>query len=146
MHLPSRLEALSRLIAAARPGGWVTAIDPDFTTVELIGANPTWERSWSVFLDALVAGGWDPGYGRRLANDMRAAGLVDVDASHVGSCGPGGSLILVLLSLTIERLRERMLGLGADDESVDEARRLLEDPASTFTAQTTYVAHGRRPQ
>jgi hypothetical protein len=72
--------------------------------------------------------------------------LVDVDASHVGSCGPGGSLILVLLSLTIERLRERMLGLGADDESVDEARRLLEDPASTFTAQTTYVAHGRRPQ
>jgi SAM-dependent methyltransferase len=64
MHLPSRLEALSRLIAAARPGGWVTAIDPDFTTVELIGANPTWERSWSVFLDALVAGGWDPGYGR----------------------------------------------------------------------------------
>jgi SAM-dependent methyltransferase len=145
MHLPSRFEALRRLIAAARPGGWVTAIDPDFTTVELIGPNVAWDRSWSVFLDALVAGGWDPAYGRRLAREMRAAGLLDVDATRVGSFGPGGSLILRLLSLTIERLRERMLSLGADGKEIDEARRLLEDPASTFTAQTTYAAHGRRP-
>jgi SAM-dependent methyltransferase len=145
MHLPARLEALTRLAAAARPGGWVTAIDPDLTTVELIGANLTWERSWSVFLDALVAGGWDPGYGRRLARDMRAAGLIEVEAGRIGTCGPGGSPLLTLLSLTIERLRERMLGLGADAEQIDEARRLLEDPANTFTAQTTHTAHGRRP-
>ena len=145
MHLPSRLEALRRLVAAARPGGWVTAIDPDFTTVELMHGNPTWQRAWSSFLDALVAGGWDPGYGRRLARDMCTAGLVDVEASHVGSCGPGGSLVLRLLSLTIERLRDRMLSLGAGGEQIDEARRLLEDPSNTFTAQTTYVAQGRRP-
>ena len=145
MHLPTRLEALRRLAAAARPGGWVTAMDPDLTTVELIGASLTWERAWSVFLDALVAGGWDPGYGRRLGRELRAAGLVDVEATQIGSCGPGGSPLLMLLSLTIERLRERMLGLGADAEQIDEARRLLEDPANTFTAQTTHTAHGRRP-
>jgi SAM-dependent methyltransferase len=145
MHLPSRREALRRLVAAARPGGWVAATDPDFTTVELAPTNLTWERTWSVFLDALVAGGWDPRYGRRLGADLHAAGLVEVQADRVASCGPGGTLILNLLSLTIERLRERMVGLGAASDEIDEARRLLEDPANTVSSQTTYTAHGRRP-
>lgn len=145
MHLPSRLRALQLLIATLRPGGWLAAVDPDFTTVELTPSNPTWERTWSVFLDSLVAGGWDPGYGRRLGRDMRAAGLVDVHDERIGSRGPGGTLILDLLSLTIERLRERMLVLGAEPEQVDEARRMLEDPSNTVTSQATFVAHGRRP-
>lgn len=68
MHLPSRLKALRRLTAAARSGGSVAAIDPDFTTVALSPPNPTWERTWSVFFDALSAGGWDPGYGACLCS------------------------------------------------------------------------------
>jgi SAM-dependent methyltransferase len=144
MHLPARREALRRLVAAARPGGWVAAVDPDFTTVELAPANLAWEATWSVFLDALVAGGWDPRYGRRLGGDLRAAGLVEVEARHVASSGPGGTLPLRLLSLTIERLRERMVALGAGCDEIDEARRMLEDPANTISSQTTHVAHGRR--
>jgi SAM-dependent methyltransferase len=144
MHLPARREALRRLVAAARPGGWVAAVDPDFTTVELVPTDLAWEGTWSVFLDALVAGGWDPRYGRRLGGDLRAAGLVDVEAGHVASSGPGGTLILRLLSLTIERLRERMVALGAGSDEIDEARGMLEDPANTISSQTTYVAHGRR--
>ena len=52
--------------------------------------------------------------------------------------------MLRVLSLTLERLRERMLALGADGDEIDEARRMLEDPGHTFTSQTTWVAHGRR--
>jgi SAM-dependent methyltransferase len=144
MHLPARRAALRRLVDAARPGGWVAAVDPDFTTVELAPTNLAWEGTWSVFLDALVAGGWDPGYGRRLGGDLRAAGVVDVEARHIASSGPGGTLILRLLSLTIERLRERMVALGAGSDEIDEARRMLEDPANTISSQATYVAQGRR--
>jgi hypothetical protein len=97
-----------------------------------------------VFLNALVTGGWDPGYGRRLGGDLRATGVVEVEAGHVASSGPGGTLILCLLSLTIERLRERMVALGASTDEIDAARRMLEDPANTISSQTTYVAHGRR--
>lgn len=145
MHLPSRLEALRRLVSAVRPGGWVAGVEPDFTTVKLLPANPVWERTWSAYLDALVAGGWDPRYGRRLCGDLRALGLVEVHGDSVASCGPGGSLILRLLSLTLERLRDRMLAVGAGSDEIDEARRMLEDPASTFSSQTTWVAQGRRP-
>ena len=144
MHLPSRLEALRRLAGAARLGGWVAAIDPDFTTVALSPTNLTWERAWSVFCDALVAGGWDPRYGARLCGDLRAVGLVDVQADYVASCDPGGSLVARLLSLTLERLREQMVALGADSEEVDQARRLLEDPTNSISSPTTCVARGRR--
>jgi SAM-dependent methyltransferase len=144
MFLSPRLRALERLVSAARPGGWVASIAPDFTTVALSPTGLEWQRVWSRFLDAAMASGWDPGYGAHLRGDLCAAGLVDVRADYIGRCYPGGSLLARLLSLTIERLRERMVPLGAHDREIDEARRLLDDPASTITSPTTCVAHGRR--
>ena len=143
-HLPSRLEALRRLARAARPGGWVAAIDPDFTTVALSPTNPTWERTRSMFFDALIAGGWDPAYGARLCGDLRAIGLIDVRADYVARSNRGGSINARTLSLTLERLRERMVALGASGEEIDEARHLLEDPANTIMSPTSCVAQGRR--
>lgn len=145
MFLSPRLGAVQRLISAARPGGWVASIAPDFTTVALSPTSVVWQRVWSQFLDAALAGGWDPGYGARLCSDLDAAGLVDVRAEYVARRCPGGSLISRLLSLTVERLRERMALLDADNGEIDEARRLLEEPATTITSPTTCVARGRRP-
>jgi hypothetical protein len=145
MFLSPRLKALQRLVSAARPGGWVASIAPDFNTVALSPTSSVWQRVWSLLLDAALAGGWDPGYGTRLYSDMRAAGLVQVHADYISRCDPGGSLTSRLLSLTIERLREQLVALGADDAEIDQARRLLEDPATTITAPTSCVARGRRP-
>jgi SAM-dependent methyltransferase len=145
MFLCPRLGALERLVSAARPGGWVASIAPDFTTVTVSPATSGWQRTWSRFLDAALRGGWDPGYGARLCSDLRAAGLVDVHADYIARCCPGGSLPARLLSLTFERLRDEIVSLGADSREIDEARRLLEDPASRFTPPTTCVARGQRP-
>jgi SAM-dependent methyltransferase len=145
MFVSPRLAAVQRLVDAARPGGWVASIAPDFTTVALSPTTLVWERVWSQFLDAAMAGGWDPGYGARLSSDLRAAGLVELHADYVAYGHPGGSLISRLLSLTVERLRERMVLQGADDDEIDEARRLLEEPATTIASPTSCVARGRRP-
>jgi hypothetical protein len=144
MFLSPRLGALQRLVGAARPGGWVASIAPDFTTVALSPASAVWQRVWSRCLDAMLAGGLDPAYGARLCGDLWAAGLVEVHADYIARRTPGGSLPSRLLSLTLERLREDIVTLGAESGEIDEARRLLEDPASTFTAPTTCVARGRR--
>jgi SAM-dependent methyltransferase len=144
MHLPSRLEALRRLTAAARPGGWLAVMDPDFTTVAVSPRNLTWERVWSAFNDVLVDGGWDPRYGARLCGDLQALGLVDVHADCITGRGPGGGLHPRLLSLSLERLREPMVALGARSEEIDKARRLLEDPANTITGPMRCVARARR--
>ncbi len=103
-----------------------------------------WERTWSAFCDAQLADGWDLRYGARLVGDLRAAGLVEVEADYYADCERGGSLHPRLLSMTIERLRERMLVLGADSEEIDEAQRLLEDPANTITGPTRCVTRARR--
>ena len=145
MFLSPRLGAVQRLVSAARPGGWVASIAPDFATVALSPITSVWQRVWSLFLDAAMTGGWDPGYGARLCGDLRAAGLVDVHADYIARCYPGGSLPSRLLSLTVERLRERMVLLGADSDEIDEARRLLEEPANAITSPTSCVARGRRP-
>jgi SAM-dependent methyltransferase len=145
MFLSPRLAALQRLVSAARPGGWVATIAPDFASVTVSPGAVVWERVWSRFHDAAIGGGFDPSYGARLAADLRAAGLVEVHADYVTRCYPGGSLPSRLLSLTLERLREGMVLLGADDGEVDEARRQLENPAKTVTSPTTCVAHGRWP-
>ena len=144
MHLPSRLEALRRLVHAARPGGWVAAMDPDFGTVELSPGSRAWQRTWSAYFDAVIAGGWDPRYGARLCDDLRAIGLTEVQAEHVGSRGPGGSTRARLLSLTLERVRERLIAFGAAGEEIDEARLALENPSNTFSSPMTCVARGRR--
>ena len=145
MFLSPRLGALQRLVKAARPGGWVASIAPDFTTVLLTPSTLVWQRVWSLLLDAAMAGGWDPGYGARLCSDLRAAGLVDVHAEYIARSYPGGSLPSRLLSLTVERLREQMILLGADSGEIDEAQRLLQDPANTVTSPMTCIARGRRP-
>jgi hypothetical protein len=37
-----------------------------------------------------------------------------------------------------------MVLLGTDNGEIDQARRLLEEPASTITSPTTCLARGRR--
>jgi SAM-dependent methyltransferase len=144
MFLSPRLGAVERLTSLARPGGWVASIAADFATVAVSPASLLWQRVWSLFLDAALAGGWDPGYGARHCADLRGAGLTDVHADHISRSYPGGSLPARLLSLTLERMREGMIRLGGDGGEVDEAQRLLEDPANTLTSPMSCVARGRR--
>jgi SAM-dependent methyltransferase len=146
MFLSPRLGALQRLVGAARPGGWVATIAPDFTKVALSPTTVVWQRVWSYFLDAAMAGGWDPGYGLRLDNDLRGAGLIEVHSDYIARRYPGGSLPSRLLSLTLERLKDRMVVLGADPAEINHARRLLDDPTTVFTPPTTCLARGRRPE
>ena len=145
MFLTPRVGALQRLVSAMRPGGWIAAIEPDFSTVALSPTNLAWERTWSLCRDVMVAGAWDPYYGARLGSDLRTAGLRDIHTERITRCHPGGSLPSRLLSLTLERLRHPMVLLGADEFELDTARRLLEDPANTITSPTSCVARGRRP-
>jgi SAM-dependent methyltransferase len=144
IHLPTRLDALRRLAGAVRPGGWLAVTDVDFTLVEVEPSNPAWERTWAAFWDAMVSAGLDLHYAHRLGADLRALELSGVEGDYHFTRGCGGSLSAAVVSLTIERVRERMLGLGAGDDDIDEARRLLEDPESNFRGPTICTARARK--
>jgi ubiquinone/menaquinone biosynthesis C-methylase UbiE len=145
MHVPSRFEALRRIVSSVRPGGWVAVIDADFTDIRVSPATPASERTWSAFLDAIVAAGWDPSYGARLYRNLESLELEDIEAEYLVSEGLARDRAR-LVALTLERLRTRMHEQGATDEDVDDARRLLEDPATRFRSPVTTLARARRPQ
>jgi SAM-dependent methyltransferase len=144
MHLPARVDALRRLLAAVRPGGWLALHEPDFNAVRLTPADRSWRRAWSAFCDATVAGGWDPGYGARLVSDIEGLDLGERHADVVVQSSPGGGVRARLFADTLERFRERMLELGATVEDLDAAQCLLRDPRVTFRAPAFTTAWARR--
>lgn len=132
LHLPSPLDALRRLLAAVRPGGWIAAGDVDFTTIELSPSSVAWQRTRSAFWDAAIAAGWDIRYGARLVTDLLALELADVEGEYVVRDERGGSPSASLFSHTLERLRERMLSLGAAEDDINERNASCATPTWVF--------------
>jgi SAM-dependent methyltransferase len=84
-HLAGREEALDRMIAATRPGGWIVAEDGDFRAMEEQERPP----NFAAVSDAMtrMAQGmraWDRYFGRRLLALFQSRGLAEVEAEgHV---------------------------------------------------------------
>jgi SAM-dependent methyltransferase len=144
MHLPARLEALRRLLAAVRPGGWLALCEPDFSVMAISPSDRAWRRAWTGFCDAAVAGGWDPGYGRRVLGDLEALGLVEIHSEEIGRAWPGGAVGPRLFAGTLERMADRIVALGVSVEDVGTAQQLLRDPAVTVRSPTITSVWGRR--
>jgi SAM-dependent methyltransferase len=146
MHLAGRQDALRRLLAAVRPGGYLALLEPDFNVVTFSPPSSASARAWSAFCDAAVQGGWDPGYGARLVRDVKALDLEELHADVVVSHSPGGGLRGRLFADTLTRFRDRMLALGAAEDDLDAAQRVLRDPNVTFCSPAFTVAWARRPR
>jgi SAM-dependent methyltransferase len=146
MHLPGRLDALNRLVAAVRRGGWLAVCEPDFNALAISPPSPAWRRAWTAFCDAAVAGGWDPGYGARLMSDLQALELADLEGETVARYVRGGSVSGRLFADSLERLKERMLALGAAEDDLAVAQRQLRDPSVMFHTPIFTTAWGRRPE
>ena len=145
MHLPARLEVLGRLLAAVRPGRWLAVCEPDFNSMAVTPWSAAWRRAWTVFCDAAISGGWDPGYGTRLVGDLEVLDLADLQVEVIARLVRGDSMGARVFADTLLRLEERMLALGARDDDLAETQRLLRDPAVTFRAPSTTIGWGRRP-
>jgi hypothetical protein len=86
-------------------------------------------------------------YGRRLLDDLRAAGLVDVVAEGRCPIVRGGDAPAAhFLRLTLEKLRGAVLAAGAvSAPEFDEAVAALENSDVTVVMPMTVAGRGRRP-
>ncbi|MGH2885725.1 MAG: class I SAM-dependent methyltransferase [Solirubrobacteraceae bacterium] len=131
--------------------GSVLAVDLDTSLLDELASDLVEVRRLDLMRDQFPEAAFDLVHARLLLMFLSPRlGALErlvnaVHADYISRSAPGGSLLSRLLSLTIERLREQMIPIGADGGEIDEARRLLEDPANTIASPTTCVAHGRRP-
>jgi SAM-dependent methyltransferase len=113
VHVPERLEALSTMIAALRPGGWLLLEEADpglqpLACPDEFGAEQQLANRLKMAFRSLMADrGVDLSFGRKLPRLLRSAGLVDVGCdAYFPMAGPACN---ELERATVEQIRERLI-------------------------------------
>lgn len=124
MHLPGREVALQRMIEAVRPGGWIVLEEFDVLSIfPDLAADPGEEqlKMSRVFYQIMTSRGVEMRYGRRLAQQLREQGLVNVGAEASMSIWQGDSPGTNMFKLSFEELADPILRSGLVSEADFEA-------------------------
>jgi len=147
MHLPARDEALKRMIAATKPGGFVFVEDMEMMTWIDITPSPAMERVRVAMFKLFEMAGANPLLGRTLPFMLDAAGLEDVWAEGRIAFGnrwdnPG----LQQFKLMLVEMHDFLVNTGVvEAEDIDESIRLIDDPAWQGMPPCVVAAYGRKP-
>ena len=149
-HVPARAEAIKRMIAALRPGGWVLIEDYDrvLPLVCIDADRPEQQRANKVHAGVqtlLAEHGMDLEFARSLPRAYGEAGLCDVGAdAFFAVTAPAGNM-LGLANVT--QLRDALVAreLATRDE-VDAHLQAMGDGTVTIGTLPLVSAWGRRPE
>ena len=146
-HPPSRHQALQRMTAALKSGGWILIEVLDYASavpVSQFGAREH-HHTQQVRLRLMGKAGLDAEYGR-LPAALQANGLVDVQSEGRVWVMQGGSPGVRRFRLSMEQLRGTLVGPGTlQQHEVDWMLALFEDPHSAALSLVVMAAWGRRP-
>jgi SAM-dependent methyltransferase len=145
-HLPTPEIAISRMVSALRPGGWLLLEEVDFFPVHA-SENADYRDFMTALVNTVVkASGRDCFWARALARVVAEQGLSNVSGEGDFSLLQGGSEIAEFFALTAEQMREQMLGTGViDAEKMDRALDLLSQPSFWAFGGGGVSIWGRRP-
>jgi SAM-dependent methyltransferase len=145
-HLPTPEVAISRMVSALRPGGWLLLEEVDFFPVHA-SENTDYRDFMTALVNTVVkASGRDCFWARALPRVVAEQGLSNVSGEGDFSLLQGGSEIAEFFTLTAEQMREQMLGTGTiDAEKMDRALNLLSEPSFWAFGGGGVPIWGRRP-
>jgi predicted O-methyltransferase YrrM len=151
-HIPARQEALARMVAAVRPGGWVVIEDVTFEgpAADLIAACTAPDEvatSYRSMLSAVAAVfravGADPTYAVGLPTRLTEAGLEEVGAQIFAPVLTRGD---DWVRMTLDHLRTPIAAMGlATDDEVEYAYKAM-DSDNFHVPPLMVSAWGRRPR
>lgn len=146
-HLPRPEVAISRMVDALRPGGWLLVEDVDFFPV-----HTSTSRVYIEFMQALAkavvlqASGRDCFWARALPALVAGMGLTHTGAEGDFQVIQGGSQLAEFYSLTATQMRERILeSRDLDEGRLDEALELLKDRGFWALGGAGIGVWGQRP-
>jgi SAM-dependent methyltransferase len=145
-HLPTPEVAISRMVSALKPGGWLLLEEVDFFPVQA-SENVDYRDFMTALVNTVVKGsGRDCFWARALPGMVTKQGLSNLSGEGDFSLLQGGSEIAEFFALTAEQMRERMLETGAiDAERMDRALNLLSQPSFWAFGGGGVSVWGQRP-
>jgi len=132
VHVPQRAHALTTMINALKPGGWILLEEADPALQPLVcpdeyGAEQVLANKLKrAFRSLMAERGVDLALGRKLPRLLRSAGLVEVQSDSFFPMG--GPACDELERATIEQIREHLVASGL--ATVDEIEKHLSNVAS----------------
>lgn len=131
--------ALSNMLAALAPGGWLlieeVSILPDGAST-----HPAWgevESTWKRLPNT------DFDWARTLPSALTALGLRDVQCKSWVDVFQGATAAAQLHRTTFESIRPQLLAAGLPEQRLDEALQATQDPANWLLGPLWFAAWGR---
>jgi len=152
MHVPQRLEALARLVAALKPRGWLVIEDFDGRVIDRTipvsdaAAAASFKRARDALVRLLEDRGFEVEWGRRLYGRLKAAGLTEVGMEGHVAVSEGGSLGASLDAANFAQVRREAVAKGlVTDAEIDAVLARLDAPDFALFSLVMFTAWGRRP-
>lgn len=153
IHVSAREQALARMVAALKPGGWLLIEDFDLTLFDR--TYPTTSAADAALFQKLYAaqdrlmvarsGELALTWGRSLYRRLQAHGLGNVSMEGYLTLREGRSLGAQLMRANVEQMRHEAVEAGfVTHEEVEQMLTLLEDPDFAVSAYVLFTAWGRR--
>jgi len=152
IHVKTRQEALARMVAALKPGGWLVVEDFDSMIVE-DRSFPMWgtpdaaliRKMFTAMNHLLAQRGHELGWGRKLYRRFRESGLVEVGMEGRFPVASGGSAGARLFRANFEQVQAEAFSAGLfTAEELDIFLALLDSPDFAFALAPMLSAWGRR--
>jgi SAM-dependent methyltransferase len=151
VHVEARQKALTDLVAALRPGGWLLIEEADPELQPLVcpdEVGPTEvlaNRLKSGFRTLMTTRGVDLAYGRKLPRLLRSAGLVEIQADAFFPVSSPACNELEIA--TTEQIRHRLTAVGlATDEEIDEHLANVRSGTMDLTISPLVSTWGKKPR
>jgi SAM-dependent methyltransferase len=146
-HVSARETALTNMVSAARPGGWVVIEDIDWLVFEEQPLPEPFATLHRTVRDTYSArAGYDGYWGRRMLVALGGAGLVAVESKGRVTTMRGGQPSAEWYVMALERARQPVIEAGLlDADLIDEALAQARDPGFCVLSPLMISAWGRKP-
>lgn len=150
LHLPERHRALTRMVRALRPGGWLLLGEFDCTWMPVLSApnedtTRLFRRFHAGLCQLLTRAGADIAWGTHAYQALRGQGLAEVGHCAQAHPWPGGSVGCRWLHVNSLQLQDKLIAAGLlTAAELDTLRDLLADPRFVVSSYLTTSTWGRR--
>jgi SAM-dependent methyltransferase len=146
VHLPDRMKAIERMIAALKPGGWLVL--QEFDSLSMPPDPNAFDehllQSLVVLWDVMKSLGVNLRFGRELFPLFRQLGLEDVEGEGHMMFHHGGSAGAHLMQANFAQVHDALIAGGMSEEAFREDMERLKDPAIAWPSQVMWTVRGRK--